>query len=67
MTTEKTKRPSVLERIRTFFENNPSEELTLDQIVKKFNTTEGHARNILVSLKSEGFIARVVLYRKQQP
>jgi Fic family protein len=67
MTTEKTKRPSVLERIRTFFENNPGEELTLDQIVKKFNTTEGHARNILVSLKSEGILTRVILYRKQQP
>lgn len=52
------------ERMRAFFEANPLEELTLEDMVIKFDATLGTVKNAVTDLKAAGVIDRVIVFRK---
>jgi len=51
-------------RVLRFFIDNPDEELTLQDIMTKFDCTENYARVIISSLRSRGYVESTVVVRK---
>ena len=49
--------------VRQFYDANPSEELTLEQLRAKFGISACNARRILCDLKRDGLVRSVIVYR----
>ena len=53
----------VAERLRRFFANNPFEELSVDDVAAKFGCQRGTAEHAVATLRQDGLIERVSIYR----
>jgi biotin operon repressor len=54
-------------RLRRFYDDNPGEELSMQDIMDKFGCTKVCARNAITKLRQEGVgIEGVLLYRLKQ-
>lgn len=49
--------------MREFFQNNPDEELTQQDMAIKWGVHPRTIRNIISALKGEGMVKRVIVYR----
>lgn len=63
----KYRRDSLAGRLAGFYDANPDEELTLDDVCTKFDTTEPTAMSRLSEMVRDGALERVVVYRKPPP
>lgn len=54
-------------RIAAFFEANPDEELTKEDMMAKFGASEHSVVQALWRLKGDGTVDRHVVYRAAQP
>jgi Fic family protein len=59
------KRAPLDQRLRAFFDSNRGEELTLDQIAGKFGVCRNTARNAITTLRKQGYLGRVIVYRRE--
>jgi len=57
----------VTPRLLAFFRANPNEELTLDDVIAKFDCTPATARKALCVAGQKGAIERVSVYRLRTP
>jgi predicted transcriptional regulator len=58
---------SIVDRVRAFFQANPFEELTVEDVAAKFSCTRSTAENALSRLSGEGLLQRASVYRVKGP
>jgi DNA-binding GntR family transcriptional regulator len=56
----------IRQRIRAYFDANPTEELTKSDIAIKFDCSEKTVEQAVTALKAEGAIVRAIVYRASQ-
>jgi hypothetical protein len=58
---------SILDRLRSFYEDNLFEELSAEDVMAKYGCRRGSADNALSNLVREGLLERVSVWRVAEP